>query len=160
MKCQTIQKLYLSFIDEELPETDKIRFQNHLSSCSDCARKLDTLKEIYQPKSSLQKIEPSPFLWQKLYLKISEQEKKAATSLFLEKLLPFAANVGYSVIFIMSILLGIYLGSSPNLTTPERTADAPNVIVNDEFEDDSYISTFDDLPRESIGNVYFTMEME
>ena len=121
---------------------------------------MDALGEIYQPKSALQKIEPSPFLWQKLYLKISEQEKKAATSLFLEKLLPFAANVGYIVIFIMSILLGIYLGSSPNLSTPERTAEAPNVIVNNEFEEDSYISTFDDMPRESIGNVYLTMEME
>jgi len=160
MKCQTIQKLYLSYIDKELSENNMIEVQDHLSLCPDCLKKVNALGEIYQPKTSVQKIEPSPFLWQNLYLKISEQEKKANTFLFPEKLLYFAVNAGIVVIFIMSVLFGIYLGSSPNLATADRTADVPNLIVSDEFENDSYINTLDDMPSESIANVYLTMELE
>ena len=160
MKCKTVQKFYISFIDNELSELETQQVQDHLSSCSDCSKKVNTLKEIYQPKSCLQKVESPPFLWQKLYLKISEQEKKTDIFLFSEKLLNFVVNASVVAIFVFSILFGIYLGSSPNLTTADATTQVQDVIVSDEFENDSYINTFDDLPRESIANVYLTMEME
>ncbi len=160
MKCQTAQKIYLLYIDNELSKYKTNQVQDHLSSCAACSLKMNALKEIYQSKSRVNKIEASPFMWQKLYLKISEQEKKSDKFLFPEKLMHFLINVGMAAIFVLSVLLGIYLGSSPNITNVERVAEAHDVIVNDEFENDSYINTLDDLPRESIANVYLTMEME
>ncbi len=160
MKCHTVQNLYLSYIDKELSENEISQIHDHLSNCSDCVKKADALCEIYQPGSRVQKVEPSPFMWQKLYLKISEQEKKVDTFIFSEKLIHYAANFGVVVILIMSVLFGIYLGSSPNLANTEIAAETSNIIVSDEFENDSYITTFDDLPRKSIAGVYLTMEME
>lgn len=160
MNCQTVQKLYLSYIDKDLPDVDLVQVQEHLCSCPECAKKVDLLREIYQPKGKLQKIEPPPFLWQNLYLKISKQEEKKAMFSYSEKLLQFATNLGIAIVFIISITLGIYLGNSPNLNTMERITEPQDVIVSDEFENDSFINTLDDLPRESLGNVYLTMEME
>ncbi len=161
MTCQEAKRSFLTYIDLELSSNLKKQMDDHLSDCAACQRELKLLAEIYRPAKEIQKIEPAPFLWQKLYLKISQHENRHQAVPWLPvRLLPVGAQVVWILIFSISVLLGIYLGSSPNLTANESPVNSASAIINEDFENDTYINSFDNLPSQSLGKVYLTMELE
>ena len=60
MKCQEIRSLLSRYLEDDLNPDVKNLVEQHLGSCSGCARELDVLKKMISSLGKLEKVEP-PF---------------------------------------------------------------------------------------------------
>ena len=162
MKCKTVTKKILTFLDKDLEQKEIFQIQDHLNSCEACSKQVNIISDFYNPdEKNVAKPVPPPYIWERLYLKISSQEKTFNPfSGFLKKSPVYAFNFGIVFIFISSILLGIYLGSYPNNSAAQTNIEPAVQTVSENFVKDSFIDSFDDFPPESVGKITLTMEME
>lgn len=158
MKCKKVRKKLVLFLDGELSEKQRIEIQNHLNSCPDCLKQVDVLLKIWDVSGELERIEPSPYLWNNLSLRIAEYESsKNLFSTFFETIARYAVPATAVVIFLIGIFTGIYLGSFPNSQKPKDSSLNSDVTAKEKFMRSSYLDSFDDLPPESIGGIYITL---
>lgn len=154
MKCKKVRKKLLLFLDRELPEKRMNKVQNHLNGCSDCSKHLDMLSNIWNVSGELERIEPSPYLWNKISLRIAEYDSSQNLfSTFFETIARYAVPATVTVVFLAGILAGIHLGSFPNSQKSKTFGLNSEVSAREKFIRSSYLDSFDSLPSESIGGV-------
>jgi predicted anti-sigma-YlaC factor YlaD len=158
MKCKNVRKKIFSYIDKELSNRESSKIQNHLNECAYCKKQYDILSVIFTGTENYEKAIPSPYLWTRLSSKIEEFEK--CKSHFWIRIPKFAESLVMVVLFLISITIGIFLGNFPNLNNSETTDLKPALTENDKFVRSSYVETFDDLPPQSVGGVYVSLEFE
>ena len=161
MKCKKVRKKLLIFLDEELSERQRIEIQNHLNGCPGCLKQVGVLSKLWTVAGELERIEPSPYLWNNLSLRIAEYESsKNLFSAFFETIDRYAVPATTIVIFLIGIFIGISLGNFPNSQKPKASSLNSDVTAKEKFVKSSYLDSFDDLPPESIGGIYITLESE
>ena len=161
MKCKKVRKKLLIFINGEFSEKHRIKIRNHLNGCPDCLKQSNVLSKIWDVPGKLEKIEPSPYLWNKISLRIAEYEnsQNLFSSIF-ETIARYAVPATAVIILFIGIFAGILLGSFPNSQKLETSSLKSEVSAREKFVKSFYLDSFDDLPQESIGGVYITLASE
>ena len=161
MKCKKVRKKLLIFIDGELSEKHRIEIQNHLNGCPDCLKQVNVLSKIWDIAGELERTEPSPYLWNKLSLRIAEYESSHNLfSALFETIARYSVSATAVMTFLIGIFIGIYLGSFPNFQKPKASSLNSDVTAKEKFVKSLHIDSFDDLPPESIGGIYITLASE
>ncbi len=60
MRCRECELLLWAYVDDELPDDQRLTVERHLDSCSRCSRSLDQLRAFPIQKNRLQVITPPP----------------------------------------------------------------------------------------------------
>lgn len=78
MKCTAIQDLISRKIDHELSESENRVLDAHMKQCSDCAREYDLLSIPSRIAQEISPLEPSPYFYQRLKIRIENEAQSAA----------------------------------------------------------------------------------
>lgn len=57
MKCERIRQLMSAYIDNEMNEVDKIKFEKHIATCPQCKEEYELLKDIVNECSDVNEVE-------------------------------------------------------------------------------------------------------
>jgi predicted anti-sigma-YlaC factor YlaD len=146
MKCSCIQRKLSAFLDNEVSNEEKRIILTHLQDCNVCQKKLEKLHQISASLDLLEEIEIPSYFMVRLKQRIAENKKSRFFSL------PFPvwgryvfAPVGIPVLFIVSMLIGSYLGTAINQKTSQ---------VGKEFNTLFGITSLNNLPEGSVGDTY------
>lgn len=158
MNCKSTKKKLLRLIDDELPMQDRKKVLHHLDSCEACADALRRISDMWGIQPEFQKCEPDQYAWQKLYVKISEQEAGVQQKGQLSKRLTrLALTGGLAALLVFSIFAGIYLGSEPMWQADNELS---SQSAEQEFVKMVHIDSFEDVPPGSLGSVYMSISAE
>ena len=149
MNHKVIQKNFILYIDGNLSTSDSNEMQEHLSKCQYCKREFDKLSTIWRDENALKRITPSPYLWQKLELRLNDENKRPS-SIFINKLIPAIRLTAVIIILFLAVLIGRYLGT----TSMNDTYDA---VENEEQEyilNTYRLDSFELISQESIGQIF------
>lgn len=107
MKCKTIHKKLIFFLEEELPAKEMDLVKMHLSECSECALFAEELKKTLGVLEQEKSPKVNPFFYTRLKAKIDSLED--AKEPFWR---PVLVNVLQPAFFSILLLAGIYSGIS------------------------------------------------
>jgi len=159
MKCNTVKKKLILLLDNELSDRQMIKIQHHVDRCPDCSQQFEKLSQLWEFTGDCEPIEPSPYLWPKLSAKITEYEKdRSFWSGFIAIIDRYAVPVTATLIFLIGIVTGIYLGNFPADQNADWSTQPTVLSRNEQLVKYSYWDVFDDLPSESIGGIYIALE--
>ncbi|MCU0645128.1 MAG: zf-HC2 domain-containing protein [bacterium] len=159
MSCQKIKKQLLLFLDNELPEAQHQEIRQHLAGCPDCSKHLKQLTKIWDAPAAIEILEPSAHLWRRIASKLPASKNRWDLLADLwQSMRGFAVPVAATVIILIGILTGAYLGTLPSDPDSAISGQAPLVAAKEAFIKTSHLDAFDDLPPASIGGIYLSME--
>lgn len=156
MKCKKVKKSLIAFIDKTLRSEEREKIEAHLQHCEDCFRDFRALENLYLPAESVEPIEPSPGIWNRLERKIEAgQEDVFRTQIpaFTSRLV-FAALV--LIIFLAAVGIGVFLGYSEPVSSAKVTAVEPE----EQLAAETYLDAFDAFPRGSVASAYYSIQIE
>lgn len=111
MKCKEVNKKLVSYINNELSNTENENVKSHLESCAICNEivvEFQNTMNLFDDRITLQ---PNPFLYtrilQELNILHTVQDNNGFLPVFKRVLLP----VMFSLLLIFSVFLGITLGN-------------------------------------------------
>jgi len=78
MECTAIQDLIHRKIDHELSESENSILDVHMKQCSNCAREYGLLSIPSRISQEINPLEPSPYFYQRLKLRIENEDQSAA----------------------------------------------------------------------------------
>jgi predicted anti-sigma-YlaC factor YlaD len=67
MSCPEYKDLMMGYLDGELNDQQKSRFESHLQSCSDCAAEFEQFKRLKNITDSVALAEPEDAMWQQYW---------------------------------------------------------------------------------------------
>ncbi len=111
MKCSKVQKKLSSYQDRELELNEQEQVRSHLLSCRTCREKSAELERAWQTLGELEEIHPDPWFYRQIVRKIKEPHKQALLPTLQDVLRLWRTPVAVSVILIIGLLAGTYLGS-------------------------------------------------
>lgn len=116
MECGDVRRKLSAYMEDLLSSEEKKMIDNHLSSCEQCAVRLEELKTTHSLVKGLDDMEPPPWLTQKIMTRVREEEDRNAG--FLKKLFyPFSIKVPVQVlgiILIAVVAFQIYRTAEPD----------------------------------------------
>ena len=159
MSCKKIKKQLLLFLDNELPEAQHQEIQHHLAGCSTCSDHLKKVASIWERPIAIATLEPSPWLWTRIAAQLSASKNRSdRLAGFWESITSYAVPVAATVIILIGILAGTYLGTLPKASEPNLSGQEPLLAAKTELIKTSHLDAFDDLPPASIGGAYLSLE--
>jgi len=111
MKCRNIQKKLSAYQDNELETHEREEIRSHLLSCRDCSEEFAELERIWQTLEGLEGIHPDPWFYRQIVRKIKEPRKQTSLTTLQHVLRLFRTPVAVSLILIIGLLVGTYLGT-------------------------------------------------
>jgi len=154
MKCRHVQKKLSAYQDRELEPREQEQVRSHLLICRSCREQYAELEWVWQTLGGGKEIHPDPWFYRQIVRKIKEPgEHRLFPNLqWVFRLLP--APVIASVLLIIGILAGSYLGSIlgrsdlfPFQSNP--VSDSPGVLTSMRF--------FDPAPPGTLAEGYLRM---
>lgn len=106
MKCKTLHKKLIFFLDGDLPALQMKEIQNHLADCKTCAAFAEDLKKTLDSIEMEKKPEISPYFYTRLKAKLENQAAEQSPA-FGRIIL---ARVLQPAIFSILLIFGIYTG--------------------------------------------------
>lgn len=67
MTCQDHRDLMMAYLDNELTDEQRRRFEGHLASCPDCARDLEEFGRLKQMTDCVTLVEPEDRVWEQYW---------------------------------------------------------------------------------------------
>ena len=64
MTCQSYRDLMMGYLDDELTEEERKRFENHLATCSACAQEFRSFGQLKEMTDGLALAEPEDRIWE------------------------------------------------------------------------------------------------
>ena len=95
MTCHDFKDLMMGYLDNELSEEARRRFEQHVAGCPECARELNEFKRLKTITDEVTLVEPEDRIWQDYWSGIYNRIER---------------SVGWIVFSIAVILLTIYGG--------------------------------------------------
>jgi len=95
MACHDYKDLMMGYLDDELSDEQKRRFEEHLAGCLECAGELEEFKRLKAITDEVTLAEPEDRLWQDYWGGIYNRIER---------------GVGWTVFSVAAILLTIYGG--------------------------------------------------
>jgi hypothetical protein len=95
MTCQECKDLMMACLDNEMKETDKRKFEEHLVSCVQCAREMEEFKRLKCVTDEIALAEPEDRVWDQYWGNVYNRMER---------------GVGWTIFSVAAILLLIYGG--------------------------------------------------
>lgn len=154
MKCRNVQKKFSAYQDRELKPQEQDQVTSHLQNCESCRKQYKELEQVWQTLGELQQIHPDSWFYQQIVRKIKEPREQGLLPTLQHLLRLFRTPVTVSIILIIGLLAGTYLGSIlarcdlfPFQITP----------VSDSQEVFTSIRVFDPAPPGTLAEGYLRM---
>lgn len=152
MKCFKVKSKLSAYIDGELRGKWGAKVEKHLTKCNYCKQDLNLLRESYKILDILGEISPSESFDEKFWQRIKESERQQLTSKTLWK----RTGVSY-VAGLLIICVGLFWGIwSANLIYLKENSLSGTKEIS-QIEKLLYLETFDDIPPDSIGGIYISL---
>lgn len=159
MECEQVRKLLLLYLDHDLSSDREQAIQSHLAHCSGCTGHLSQLQQLWQCPRTIAPVEASPWLWQRIVTELSAQKNWLASLTRVRGWISsHAVPIAAAALVVIGVLMGIYLGSVPQINRSETIKRQALETARADFIKTSHLDAFDDLPPASIGGVYLTLE--
>ncbi len=101
MKCNHIKKLLSDYIDGYLNDVVKKEFEEHISTCKECASLLGDLISIRKEVRKIRIPKPSPFIFERVNARLEEKSSKRVC--FRPVFLKIAFASSFSIALILSV---------------------------------------------------------
>jgi len=142
MKCKTIHKKLIFFLDGDLPAKEMEQMKLHLSECSDCFTFAEEMKKTLAILESEKSPETTPFFYTRLKVKLEnkaiKQNRISLNPVWAGILQPAL----FSILLIAGIYSGIKIGQTSTLNTKYTSYTEQEIIPYlDEMETET-IETF------------------
>jgi anti-sigma factor RsiW len=111
MKCHNIQKKFSAYQDKELKPQEQEEVRSHLLSCEACREEFAELERVWQTLEGLEEIHPDPWFYRQVVRKIKEPRERGLLPTLQHVFRLSRAPVVVSIILIIGLLAGTYLGS-------------------------------------------------
>ncbi len=95
MVCDDHKDLLMGYLDNELGEEQRRRFEEHLSGCPDCSRELEDFKKLKAITDEVGLAEPEDRIWQDYWSGIYNRIER---------------GIGWIMFSVAAIALAIYAG--------------------------------------------------
>ncbi len=95
MTCDDHKDLMMGYLDNELSDEQRQRFEEHLAGCGECAGELEEFKKLKAITDEVTLVEPEDRMWQEYWGSIYNRIER---------------GVGWIILSIAAILLVIYGG--------------------------------------------------
>jgi len=95
MTCHDYKDLMMGYLDNELSDEQRRRFEEHLSGCRECAEELADFKRLKAITDEVTLVEPEDRLWQQYWDGVYNRIER---------------SIGWIIFSISAILLTIYGG--------------------------------------------------
>jgi predicted anti-sigma-YlaC factor YlaD len=95
MTCHDYKDLMMGYLDNELSEEQKKRFEEHLAGCPECAGELKEFQKLKAITDEVTLVEPEDQVWQDYWTGIYNRIER---------------DVGWIIFSVSAILLSIYGG--------------------------------------------------
>ena len=115
MKCKSIHKKLIFFLEGELPEKEMHAIQLHLNECPECKILSSELQKTLGIIESEKQVEVNPFFYTRLKARLENQAE--TKPLFWQ---PVFVKVLQPAFFSILLLLGVYSGIK--VTQPAKTS--------------------------------------
>ena len=111
MKCSKIQKKLSAYQDRELEPREREQVWNHLLSCQACREQFAELERVWQTLEGLEQVHPDPWFYRQIVRKIKEPREQGLLPTLQQVFRLSRVPVAVSIILIIGLLAGTYLGS-------------------------------------------------
>ena len=111
MKCHNVQKKLSAYQDKELEPREQEQVRSHLLSCRSCREQFAELERVWQTLGGLEEIHPDPWFYRQIVRKIKEPHEQALLPTLQHVFRLFRAPVAVSIVLIIGLVAGSYLGS-------------------------------------------------
>ena len=111
MKCHNIQKKFSAYQDRELDPREQEQVRDHLLSCRACREQFAELERVWQTLEGLEQVHPDPWFYRQIVRKIKEPREQGLLPTLQQVFRLSRVPVAVSIILIIGILAGTYLGS-------------------------------------------------
>ena len=162
MNCKKVKKSVVPFLENELPEEQRVEMENHIKICPGCSHLLEEFSQLWGALEHREKIQASPYFWTRLKQRIIEYEKGRKPVLgWLEGLVGWARPAVAVATLLICIFLGYSLGNFPQ-SVNGQTADQADerTVAFEQFFDSYNLVPLVDLPTGSIEATYLDMISE
>ena len=111
MKCRSVQKKLSAYQDNELETHDREQVRSHLLSCQACREQFAELEQVWQTLGRVEEIHTDPWFYRQIVRKIKEPREQGLLPTIEHIFWFFRTPVTISIILIIGLLAGTYLGS-------------------------------------------------
>jgi len=159
MNCKNIKKNLVSFLENELPEEQRVEIENHIKTCSHCSHLLEEFSQLWGALEGREKIQPSPHFWTRLKQRIVEYEEgRKPVWGWLEGLIHRLRPALAVAVVLVCVFLGYSLGSFPPSANGQTAYQADQrTTALEQFFDSYNLDPLIDLPTGSIEATYLDM---
>lgn len=120
MKCKTIHKKLIFFLEEDLQEKEMEQIKVHLSACKKCAVFTEELRKTLGIIEDEKSVEINPFFYTRLRARLESQTEPEKVPIWK----PALVRVIQPVFFSLLLIAGIYTGFRIGTPAPLNTASA------------------------------------
>ena len=162
MRCRKIKKKLLAFLDGEVGEKEKERIASHLKTCLSCGEEAKTLSSLsVLLREEKESIKASPYFWNKLEQRIIQAEtNKNAFDTLLEWLNRTLIPASATAVVVIGLFIGIRLGGTIYTRIAQILNPDNSSLVQKEMNQSLHLSTLNDFPQESVGEIYIGLLAE
>jgi predicted anti-sigma-YlaC factor YlaD len=154
MKCHNIQKKLSAYQDRELEPQEQEQVRSHLLNCQACREQFAELERVWKTLGGLEEIQPDPWFYRQVIKKIREPREQGFLPTLQHVFRLSRIPVAVSIILIIGLLAGTYLGSIlarcdlfPFQSYP--VSDSPGVLTS--------MRVFDPAPPGTLAEGYYRM---
>jgi anti-sigma factor RsiW len=145
MKCKTLHKNIIFFIDGELPAAEMEQMKIHLSECRDCAAFAENMKKTLAVINNEKTQQLNPFFYTRVKARLENQAEQVVVTRRTPVLLRILQPALFSLLLLAGVYTGIKIGQPAKIN--------PNIPV---FAENEVVPYFNEMETESIEN--FLME--
>jgi predicted anti-sigma-YlaC factor YlaD len=159
MNCKNVQKNLIPFMEQELPEEQRIQIEDHIKICPSCSRLFKEFTYFWEGLKQREKIPPDPYFWIKLQRRIVDYEKdKSRVWGRFESIIPLVRPAIAVIAVLLCIFLGYSLGNIPQSANGQTmTSETVRLTALQNFFENHYFSPLNNLPTGSIEATYWNM---
>lgn len=117
MKCRTIHKNLIFFLEGDLPEKETEQIKVHLSGCKQCAAFAEDMKKTLGIIEKEKAIETNPFFYTRLKAKLESPAEAEKVPLWKPVLVKVVQPVFFSVLLMAGIYTGFKIGTPLRVNT-------------------------------------------
>ena len=155
MKCHNAQKKFSAYQDRELKPREQEEISSHLLNCQSCREEYQKLDLVWQTLAELEEIHPGPWFYRQIVRKIREPRQQGLLPNFQRVFRLMPSPVIASILLVIGILAGTYLGSILARHDLLPSQNAP--LINSQGTLFSSLKVFDPAPPGTLAHGYLQM---
>ncbi|MBN1348991.1 zf-HC2 domain-containing protein [candidate division KSB1 bacterium] len=156
MNCKMIKKYAMQYLDGELAETLRTEICDHLTSCPDCAQKVEQLEVAWNQLTPSTQIQAPPYLGMKVLQRVNKpvQRKRLPGMIWSgiqRSLVPGIAAAVLLIGLLVGFNFGKILYQSTTTVNYSLTQEQPDAEIFDDF-------AWSNIQSETLADIYLELE--